>query len=48
MFRSEGGRRKMMGTKQLKKLLAGLGLAGLLAGAGLTLPSCAHKEGKTA
>ncbi|MBW2171975.1 MAG: selenobiotic family radical SAM modification target peptide [Deltaproteobacteria bacterium] len=37
-----------MGIKQLKKLLAGLGLAGLLAGASLTLPNCAHKEGKTA
>jgi radical SAM modification target selenobiotic family peptide len=38
----------MMSTKQLKKLLASLGLAGLLASASLTLPSCAHKEGKTA
>jgi radical SAM modification target selenobiotic family peptide len=37
-----------MGTKQLKKLLASLGLAGLLAGASLTLPNCAHKEGKSA
>jgi radical SAM modification target selenobiotic family peptide len=34
-------RRKMMDTRQLKKVLASLGLAGLLAGAGLTLPGCA-------
>jgi radical SAM modification target selenobiotic family peptide len=42
-------RREIMDTKRLKKLLAGLGLAGLLAGAGLTNPGCAtdHK-GKTA
>jgi radical SAM modification target selenobiotic family peptide len=37
-----------MGTKQLRKLLASLGLAGLIAGASLTLPNCAHEEGKTA
>jgi radical SAM modification target selenobiotic family peptide len=37
-----------MSTKQLKKLLASLGLAELLASASLILPSCAHKEGKTA
>lgn len=30
-----------MDTKQLKRILASFGLAGLLAGAGLTLPSCA-------
>ncbi len=30
-----------MDTKQLRKILASLGLAGLLAGAGLTVPGCA-------
>ncbi len=30
-----------MDTRQLKRILASFGLAGLLAGAGLTLPGCA-------
>ncbi|MBN2242090.1 MAG: selenobiotic family radical SAM modification target peptide [Acidobacteria bacterium] len=29
-----------MDLKELKKILAGLGLAGLLAGAGLAIPGC--------
>jgi len=33
-------RRRMMDTRHLKKVLATFGLAGLLAGAGLTLPGC--------
>ena len=33
-------RRAMMDAKEIKKLLATVGLAGLLAGAGLTLPGC--------
>jgi radical SAM modification target selenobiotic family peptide len=42
-------RRKMMDTRHLKKVLATFGLAGLLAGAGLTLPGCAKHppEGHT-
>jgi radical SAM modification target selenobiotic family peptide len=31
----------MMDTKEIKKILATLGLAGLIAGAGLSLPGCA-------
>jgi radical SAM modification target selenobiotic family peptide len=34
-------RRAIMDPKQLKRTLAVLGLAGLLASAGLTLPGCA-------
>jgi len=30
----------MMDTKYLKKILASIGLAGLIAGAGLSLPGC--------
>jgi radical SAM modification target selenobiotic family peptide len=30
-----------MDTKQIKKILATYGLAGLIAGAGLSLPGCA-------
>ncbi len=30
-----------MDTKKLRKMLASLGLAGLLAGAGLAVPGCA-------
>ena len=37
-----------MGTKQLKKLLASLGLVGLLAGAGLTIPGCSTNGQRTA
>jgi radical SAM modification target selenobiotic family peptide len=41
-------RRQMMGTKELKKLLASLGLAGLLAGAGLTAPAGTANAQQTA
>lgn len=34
-------RRCTMETQELKKFLAGLGIAGLLAGAGLTIGGCA-------
>jgi radical SAM modification target selenobiotic family peptide len=33
-----------MDIRQLKKILASFGLAGLLATAGLTLPGCAKKH----
>lgn len=34
----------MMDFKQLRKILAGLGLAGLMATANLALPGCAGKQ----
>jgi radical SAM modification target selenobiotic family peptide len=41
-------RRRVMEIKQLRKILASFGLAGLLATAGLTLSGCAkHPAGQT-
>ena len=48
-FVDQSMRRRMMDTKQLKKVLAAVSLAGLLAGAGLSLPGCEkHPPGQTA